>query len=160
MDDARLVIRNLNKSYAAPVLTDVSLSIARGEIHAIVGENGAGKTTLVNILTGLTDRNSGEVLLDGAPYEPDRPAAAFAAGVSFAAQELSIIGTLSVAENVGLRLLPRRHGVIDRQTLDTAAREMLTLVGLDDVAMDAEAATLSLAERQLLEIARAMATAR
>ena len=63
-----------------------------------------------------------------------------------------------MAENVGLRLLPRRHGVIDRQTLDTAAREMLTLVGLDDVAMDAEAATLSLAERQLLEIARAMCT--
>lgn len=156
MDDARLVIQNLNKSYAAPVLTDVDLSIARGEVHALVGENGAGKTTLVNILTGLTDRDSGQLMLDGRPYEPGRPADAFAAGVSFAAQELSIIGTLSVAENVGLRQLPRRHGVIDRRTLDTAARSMLELVGLDGVATDTRAAELSLAERQLLEIARAM----
>ncbi len=156
MDDARLVIQHLNKSYAAPVLTDVNLTVARGEVHALVGENGAGKTTLVNILTGLTERNSGEITLDGTPYTPANPADAFAAGVSFAAQELSIIGTLNVAENIRLRHLPRQRGVIDRQSLKVKAQEMLKLVGLDGVTPDTQAGTLSLAERQLLEIAKAM----
>jgi len=156
MDDARLVIQNLNKSYAAPVLADVNLTVARGEVHALVGENGAGKTTLVNILTGLTGRNSGEIRLDGQPYAPEKPADAFAAGVSFAAQELSIIGSLNVAENLRLRHLPRRRGVIDRSELEAQAREMLNLVGLDSVAAGAQASTLTLAQRQLLEIAKAL----
>lgn len=156
IDDARLTITDLYKSYAAPVLQGVSLSVARGEVHAIVGENGAGKTTLINILAGLTEANGGEICLDGEPYAPARPADAFAAGVSFAAQELSIIDTLSVAENVVLRRLPRRRGVVDRRRLRTKAREMLELVGLEGVAPDREAGTLRLADRQLLEIARAM----
>lgn len=156
MNDARLVIQHLNKSYAAPVLTEVDLTVAHGEVHALVGENGAGKTTLVNILTGLTDRDDGEIRLDGKLYVPAGATNAFEAGVSFAAQELSVIGTLSVAENMQLRDLPRRHGVIDRQTLDENAQEMLTLVGLDDVATNAPAASLSLAQRQLLEIAKAL----
>ena len=156
MDDARLVIQNLNKSYAAPVLTDVNLTVRRGEIHALVGENGAGKTTLVNILTGLTDKNSGEIRLDGKSYSPAKPTDAFTAGVSFAAQELSIIGTLNVAENVGLRHLPRIRGVIDERSLDAKAREMLELVGLDDVVAGTPATRLSLAQRQLLEIAKAL----
>lgn len=156
MDDACLVIRHLYKSYAAPVLTDVDLTVARGEVHALVGENGAGKTTLVNILAGLTDKDNGEIRLDGEPYAPARPTDAFEAGVSFAAQELSIIGTLSVAENVRLRHLPRRRGVIDRQSLDASTREMLSLVGLDDVSTETPAGSLSLAQRQLLEVAKAL----
>lgn len=156
MDDARLVIQHLNKSYAAPVLTDVNLTVARGEVHALVGENGAGKTTLVNILTGLTDRNSGEIQLDGAVYDPEKPADAFTAGVSFAAQELSIIATLNVAENVKLRQLPRQRGVIDTRSLAARAEEMLALVGLDGVAAETPAGSLSLAQRQLLEIAKAL----
>ena len=156
MNDSRLVIQHLNKSYAAPVLTDVNLTVARGEVHALVGENGAGKTTLVNILTGLTERNSGDIRLDGEPFTPANPTDAFEAGVSFAAQELSIIGTLNVAENVKLRQLPRQRGVIDRQSLAAKAQEMLALIGLDDVAADAQAATLSLAQRQLVEIAKAL----
>ncbi len=156
MDDARLVIRHLNKAYAAPVLTDVNLTVARGEVHALVGENGAGKTTLVNILTGLTDRNSGEISLDGESYAPVKPTDAFEAGVSFAAQELSIIGTLNVAENIKLRHLPRQRGVIDRQGLEAKAQEMLALVGLDDIPADTPAGALSLAQRQLLEIAKAL----
>ncbi len=158
MDDARLVIRNLNKSYAAPVLTDVNYDVGRGEIHAIVGENGAGKTTLINILTGLTAMDSGEMRLDGALYQPTRPNDAFAAGVACAAQELSIIDTLSVAENVGLKQLPSQRGIIDRRALDTTARSMLACVGLDDVDPDDTAGSLSLAQRQLLEIARALAS--
>ncbi|MEM9209764.1 MAG: sugar ABC transporter ATP-binding protein, partial [Pseudomonadota bacterium] len=157
MDDARLVIQNLNKAYAAPVLTDVNLAVQKGEIHALVGENGAGKTTLVNILAGLTETNSGVIRLNGRAYAPEKPTDAFAAGVSFAAQELSIIDTLNVAENVQLRRLPRRRGVVDRRKLDHQARDMLALVGLDNVAPARQAAALSLAQRQLLEIAKALA---
>jgi len=153
----RLVVASLDKAYAAPVLKDVNLTIARGEIHALVGENGAGKTTLLNILSGLTGRDAGRLILDGQPYEPARPADAFAAGVSCATQELSIITTLSVAENVSLRCLPQRHGIIDQAALRAKAKEMLSLVGLGSVASSAEAGELSLAERQLLEIARAFA---
>ena len=158
MGDARLVIRNLNKSYAVPVLADVNCDVQRGEIHALVGENGAGKTTLINILTGLTGIDSGDIKLDDVAYQPKRPNDAFAAGVACAAQELSIIDTLSVAENVGLKHLPGRRGIVDRRALDAIARSMLSCVGLDDVEPDTAAGALSLAQRQLLEIARALAS--
>ena len=131
MADARLVIRDLNKSYASPVLRDVSLSIARGEIHALVGENGAGKTTLVNILTGLTGRDAGEITLDDEGYDPRRPADAFERGVSFTAQELSTVPTLTVAENLQLGNLPRRRGIIQRDRLAETACSALRDVGLE-----------------------------
>lgn len=156
MTDARLVIQKLNKSYATPVLSDVDLSIASGEIHAIVGENGAGKSTLVNILTGLVGRDSGSILLDDEPYLPERASDAFVSGISFAAQELTTIDTLSVAENIGLRYLPSRFSVVDQQTLNEAAQRMLQLVGLLDVLPDTLVEDLSLADRQLVEIAKAL----
>ena len=99
---ARLSISNVDKAFAAPVLRGVNLEIARGEIHAIVGENGAGKSTLVNILAGNLRKDAGEISLDGAIYETKGPRDAYAAGISCAAQELSSIETLSVAENIAL----------------------------------------------------------
>jgi len=152
-----LSIKNLNKSFATPVLRDVSLSIRHGEIHAIVGENGAGKSTLVNILTGMLRKDSGQIFLDGIEYEANSPANAFAAGVSFAAQELSIIGTLSVAENIGLRKLPHSKSVILREELDQQARDLMKLVGLEGLSPDTLADSLSIADRQLLELAKALA---
>ena len=157
MTDARLVIRHLNKAYATPVLVDVDLAVAKGEIHAIVGENGAGKSTLVNILGGLVGKDNGEILLDGKCYEPGRVVDAFAAGISVAAQELATIGTLSVAENIGLRSLPGRFAVVDRARLHETASRMLRHVGLDAIHADTPLERLSLAERQLVEIARAFA---
>ena len=151
-----LEIKNLNKSFAAPVLRDVSLRVRRGEIHAIVGENGAGKSTLVNILTGLLRKDSGQIFLDETAYEAACPADAFAAGVSFAAQELSIIGTLSVAENIGLRKLPHRNSVIRRDRLYEQSHNLLQLVGLKGISPDSAAESLSLSERQLLEFAKAL----
>ena len=155
MADARLVIRDLNKSYASPVLRDVSLSVARGEIHALVGENGAGKTTLVNILTGLTGRDSGEITLDDEDYDPRRPADAFARGVSLAAQELSTVPTLTVAENLQLRDLPRRSGVIRRDQLADVARGALDDIGLETLDDSELVQHLSISDRQLLEFAKA-----
>ncbi len=157
MTVARLAIRHLDKSYAAPVLADVSLTIGSGEVHAIVGENGAGKTTLVNILAGLVRRDAGEIALDGEAYDPPAARDAFAAGVSVAAQELATIDTLTVAENIGLRGLPGHRGVIDRASLGKMARDAMRVVGLDEAKADIPVGMLSVADRQLVELARALA---
>jgi ribose transport system ATP-binding protein len=154
----RLDVNNLNKSFSVPVLDGVSLRIACGEVHAIVGENGAGKSTLVNILAGLLAKDSGEMFLDGNPYDPSDAKDAFNHGVSFVAQELSTIGTLTAAENISIRELPRRHSVILRDELNSRAMRLLARVGLEQVSPTALASELSLAECQLLELAKALTT--
>ena len=70
---ARLSIKNLDKAFAAPVLKGINLEIARGEIHALVGENGAGKSTLVNILAGNLRKDAGDIAIDGNAYQPLGP---------------------------------------------------------------------------------------
>ena len=156
MSAARLVIKALCKSYVSPVLTNVDLQIQKGEIHALVGENGAGKTTLVNILTGIVDRDEGGITLDGVSYAPSTPRQAFAAGVSVATQELSIIGTLSIAENISLKALPAAGGVIDREKLARSTNNALGLMGLENADPSVRAETLSLSDQQLVELAKSI----
>ena len=156
MTDVRLSIRNLDKAFNAPVLKGVNLDIGRGEVHGLVGENGAGKSTMVNILTGLLQRDAGDILLDGVAHRPASVNDSFTSGVSFAAQELSLIDTLTVAENISLRHLPNRRTVINRPSLDETARRLLDKVGLRDLPSDRPVQLLSLAERQLVEIAKAI----
>ncbi len=158
METARLSVKNLNKSFSAPVLKCVDLSVARGEVHAIVGENGAGKSTLVNILAGILQKDSGELALDGERYEPSTPNDGFGAGISCAAQELSIIGTLSIAENIALRKLPNKKSIIHFDELNQKAGHLLKRVGLEHHSPTTLAERLSLADRQLLELAKALAT--
>lgn len=158
MQHARLSINGLCKSFSVPVLKNVELSVLPGEVHAIIGENGAGKSTLVNILAGLLKKDSGEIEIDGVPYSPANPSDGFAAGISCASQELSIIGTLSVAENIALRNLPHVKSIILQDKIDQQAVELLRLVGLDHIAPDVMASTLSLADRQLLELSKALAS--
>jgi len=157
MEAARLSIRNLDVSFSVPVLRNIDLSVARGEIRAIVGENGAGKSTLVNILAGLLRKDAGELAVDGISYEPRNPADGFDAGISCASQELSIIDTLSVAENIWLRHLPNRKSVILTDELNERANLLLKRVGLERFSPDTPAGTLGLADRQLLEVAKALA---
>ncbi|MGI9262495.1 MAG: ATP-binding cassette domain-containing protein, partial [Woeseiaceae bacterium] len=158
MNDSRLSIRNLGKSFNSPVLQGVDLDVAQGEILGVVGENGAGKSTMINILTGLLQPDTGEIFLDGEPHTPNSVTAGFNSGVSFAAQELSLIETLSVAENIALRQLPQNRNVINRTTLEKTARRLLDLVGLHEISPDVTVGTLSLAKRQLIEIAKAIGT--
>jgi ribose transport system ATP-binding protein len=156
MTSACLSISNLNKSFSVPVLSDINLSIARGEIHAIVGENGAGKTTLVNILAGFLNKDGGHIVLDEVDYEPSRPKDAFNSGISCATQELSLINTLSVAENIALRKLPHHNFVIHKNKLQNQTKILLQLVGLAHINPDTKTETLGIAERQLVEIAKAL----
>ncbi len=154
---ARLEIEGLYKSFAAPVLRDVSLSIAPGEIRGLVGENGAGKSTLINIVTGVLPCDAGKILLDGAVFNPRSPRDATAAGIAVVSQELSLIETLDVSDNLLLRRLPSRWGVVDKARAEAASAALIEQVGLAGVRPDTPVATLSLSERQLLEFAKAIA---
>ena len=148
-----IAIRGLNKAYATPALTDVSLDLEPGEVHALVGENGAGKSTLARILAGLTPPDSGAIRLRGTPYHPRGKADAEDLGVRFVPQELNLIGNLTIAENVFLRHLPHRWGWIDRRRLEAEAGRLLGEVGLGDLDPATPVRELGVGRQQLVEIA-------
>lgn len=152
----RLKIEGLSKRFAAPVLKQVGLQIMRGSVHGLVGENGAGKSTLINIVSGLLAADEGEISLNGTSYSRSSRRKALDHGVALAYQELSLIETLSVAENILLSDLPGRSLGIARVQLRTRARELMDLVGLAEVNADDGLSTLTLAQRQLVELAKAL----
>jgi len=151
--ESLLSIAALCKAYAGPVLTDVSLCLRRGEVHALVGENGAGKTTLARIVAGLTRPDSGSMTLRGQPYAPATRRDAERAGVRMVMQELNLIGNLSIAENLFLDRLPSRFGVVDTRRLHARARQAMARVGLDGVPPDRPVRALGVGQQQLVEIA-------
>lgn len=159
MTPARLHVRGLTKAFAANVvLRDLELSVAPGEIHALIGGNGAGKSTLSKIIAGLETADAGELWLDGAAFAPASRRAAQAAGVVMVLQELTVLPTLSVAENLFLGALPAgRTGVIDRRRLIEDARAALARVGLRHLDPDTPAAALGIGRQQLVEIAAGLA---
>jgi ribose transport system ATP-binding protein len=157
-DDGRLlIVRGLSKAYAVPVLIDVDLDLRAGEVHALMGANGAGKSTLVRIVCGLTHADRATMELAGEPYAPATRRAAEAAGVQVVLQELNLVTTLSVAENLCLARLPHRFGVIDRARLDAMATRALDAVGMGHLDPRTPVASLGVGQRQLVEIAAALA---
>ena len=151
-----LGLQSLTKEFAGiRVLDAVDLDLCRGEIHALVGENGSGKSTLVKIVAGVYRQDGGAVFVDGR-----RIAAGNAAdGTAFIHQDLGLVGTMTVAENVALLTgYPRRRGLISWRRLSRRAAEILRAVGLDvDPALPLH--LLSAAEQSLVAIARALAVA-
>src|SRR5690348_7178715 len=105
-----LQVSSLNKSYSVPVLTDFSFELLAGEVHALVGSNGAGKSTFARVLCGLTAPESGDIRLNGQPFAPRSKREAEEAGLVMVMQELNVIGTLTVAENIFLSRLPNTAG--------------------------------------------------
>lgn len=159
MSAPRLQIRALQKAFGANlVLRGLDFALAPAEIHALVGGNGAGKSTLSKIIAGIERPGAGGLALDGQPYVPADRRAAQAAGVVMVLQELSVLPTLTVAENLFLGALPVRFGgIIDRTALHSRARAALTRVGLGELAPDTPAATLGVGHQQLVEIAAGLA---
>ena len=152
-----LHVAGLNKSYSVPVLTDFNFELRHGEVHALVGSNGAGKSTFARILCGLTPPNGGGIRLDGRPYAPRSKREAEHAGVVMVMQELNVIGTLTVAENLFLSRLPSRAGFVRFRELNDMARVALARVGLSELDPATPARRLGVGQQQLVEIAGALA---
>ncbi|MFE0177329.1 sugar ABC transporter ATP-binding protein [Streptomyces sp. NPDC059002] len=151
-----LEVAGVSKTFPGVVaLDDVRLDLLPGEVHALIGENGAGKSTLVKILAGTQAPDGGTLRLGGAPYAPGDAAAAMRAGVQVVHQEFHLVPQLSVAENLFLRRLPRRHGLVDRRALHRRAQALLAEVGLD-VHPRTKVERLGIAQMQLVEIARTL----
>ncbi|SHN14993.1 sugar ABC transporter ATP-binding protein [Rhizobacter sp. OV335] len=142
-------------------LDGVDLTLMRGEVHALAGENGAGKSSLIKILCGADRPDAGRMRLFGEVYAPQSPLAAMRAGIRVVHQELHMLGELSVAENLLFERLPRtRLGLLDRAAMERRARELLALVGLDELSPATRVGTLGMAQQQLLEIAKALSNQR
>ena len=152
-----LSVKDLNKSYNVPVLKAFDFELKKGEVHALIGSNGAGKSTFAKILTGLTPLSSGQVLFQGKTYSPSNKQDASAAGINMVLQELNIVPTLTVAENLFLHDLPQRKGIIQRKELYCRSKEELNRLGLDELEPDQLSNTLGVGQQQLVEIAGALA---
>ncbi|MEG1627742.1 sugar ABC transporter ATP-binding protein [Pseudomonas sp.] len=149
-----LSVSAIGKTYAQPVLGDVSLSLRRGEVLALTGENGAGKSTLSKIIGGLETPSTGYMEFQGQPYLPGSRAAAERMGVRMVMQELNLLPTLSVAENLFLDNLPSRAGWINRKRLRQMAQAAMAQVGLDAIDPDTPVGELGIGHQQMVEIAR------
>src|ERR1700726_4263615 len=146
-----LELRGIVKRFpGVTALDSVDLTVAPGEIHALVGQNGAGKSALIKVLSGVYPADAGEIRLSGAPYKPRTPLDALEAGVRVVYQEFNQLPYLSVTENLLFERLPRRFGVmLDKSTLERRAAELLKKVGLD-IDPGARVERLGIAQRQLL----------
>jgi ribose transport system ATP-binding protein len=152
-----LAIRGVAKAFAVPVLDAVDLDVRAGEVHALVGENGAGKSTLARILAGLLPPDAGRLALEGAPWRPTSRLDAERAGVCLVLQELNVVPTWSVAENVWLgRPFPQRLGFVRRDELEAGSRAALARVGLGDSDVWRPIGGLGVGQQQLVEIARGL----
>ena len=151
-----LEVRNITKKFGAfAALTDVSLSLDRGDVHALCGENGAGKSTLMNIIGGVFSATEGEILIDGAPVAFHNPRQAQEAGIGFVHQELSLCQHLSVAENIFIGRLPKKNGIIDKEKLREDALNVLSSFNVD-FDPDDLVGNINISEQQIVEIARAV----
>ncbi len=136
-------------------LDDVSISLAAGEIHALLGENGAGKSTLIKIITGVHLPDSGTMRLDGVPVSFRSPREAINAGIGAVHQERNLVPLFSIAENICLDRLPTSRGFIDKAGITADAERWMKTIGL---ALDPRTPVrrLSVAQMQLVEIAKAL----
>jgi ribose transport system ATP-binding protein len=146
----------LGKTYGAvTVLADVTLDILPGEVHAIIGENGAGKSTLMKLLSGHVPPSAGRLLMAGAQADFSSAAAAEAAGVVLVHQEILLAPDLTVAENLFLGRELTRGPMVDDRAMNRRTSEVLASIGAHCHPRDS-VGSLPLAQRQLVQIARAL----
>ncbi|MFN8377475.1 MAG: sugar ABC transporter ATP-binding protein [Anaerolineae bacterium] len=151
-----LEMQGIGKHFSGVVaLDDVEFSVARGSVHALIGQNGAGKSTLMKILAGMYVADTGVIRIDGAPVHFTHPRDALRKGIGVVYQDLSLVAKLSVADNI---LLGREPGgvLIDQRAILDRASEILALLGVTGIDVRARLDTLSLAQQQLVEIAKVL----
>mgnify|MGYP004488264307 CR=1 FL=1 len=139
-------------------LDKVSLEVKAGTVHALMGENGAGKSTLMKVLAGAYQPDAGEILFEGEPVKMTTPAVAIDMGVNVIYQELNNSDVLSIAENIYMGdLKTTKAGLIDYKTIREDTARILKRVGLSAYDPFTPVGKLSVAEKQMVEIAKALA---
>jgi len=152
-----LSLSGIVKSYpGVQALKGVDVGLAPASVYALLGENGAGKSTLIRVLSGVERPDRGTMHLEGRPYTPGTPLAALRAGVSTLYQERSLFPDRSVAHNILAGDEPTRAGLLDLTGMRAAAADLLRRLGADHIAPRDRAGDLSVADRQLVDIARAL----
>jgi ribose transport system ATP-binding protein len=154
-----LEMRDISKTFGTiKALSNVSLIVYPGEVHALMGENGAGKSTLMKVLSGAYRADpGGEILIDGVPVITGDPLKAKSSGIAVIYQELSLAANLTVAQNIFLGNEIARFGFIDRAAMADRVQPLLDSLGVSFKSLT-KVEQLSLGERQLVEIARALST--
>ncbi len=152
-----LTVRGLTKSFVGNlVLQDASLELVPGQVLGLVGENGAGKSTLMKILAGVHQADAGSVEIGGEPVSFSHPVQAQQAGLSTVFQEFNLLPERSVAENIWLGREPRRRGLVDTKAMVAATDELLSGLGITGLRATRRVRSLSVAEQQVVEIAKAV----
>ncbi len=158
MSEPFLQLLGIGKTYpGVTALADVDLVVAPGEVVGLIGENGAGKSTLMKVLGGVVAPNSGRIVIDGQNHDALTVGQSLAAGIAFVHQELNLFDNLDVAANIFIGREPRTGilKLIDRKRLHEAVRPLLERLKVDFTA-ETQVATLSIAQRQMVEIAKAL----
>ncbi len=157
MQTALLRMSDISKSFGPTLaLKQVSLAANGGEVLALIGENGAGKSTLMKVLSGAVSPDGGQMELAGERFAPRNPHDARLAGVAMIYQELNLAPDLDVVENVMLGQEARRLGLVQRAAQRDRVRQALVQLGREDLPLSAPVGNLSVADRQVVEIARAL----
>ncbi|MCC6617091.1 MAG: sugar ABC transporter ATP-binding protein [Anaerolineae bacterium] len=149
-----LEAQGLTKIFPSTVaLSNVDFTLHAGDVHALVGENGAGKSTLIKLITGVYPKDGGTILLEGKEIEPRSPRHAQELGISTVYQEVNLIPTMSVAENIFLGRQPMRYGMIDTRATNRQAKQLLKDFGVD-IDVTRNLSSFSVAIQQIIAIVR------
>lgn len=155
-DDPILEVRNVSKKFGGiEALKNISFSVKRGEVHALVGENGAGKSTFIKILTGAHAPSQGTIIFDGKEYTELTPAVALNIGITAIYQEFNLIPFLSVSENVYFGCELMKNGLLDYEQMNRKTREQFEEIGMN-LNPKMRIQNMGIAQQQLVEIVKAI----
>ncbi len=156
MSDTLLVMKGITKRFPGVLaLNQVNFDIRKGEVHALLGENGAGKSTLMKILSGVYQKDEGEIIFEGSPVILNGPLAAQNLGISIIHQEFNLCSDLSVAENIFIGREHRNGWLLNTETQNQAAADILQNLNLD-ISPSTLVSSLTVAQQQMVEIAKAL----
>ena len=158
MNGPLLEVHNITKLFPGVIaLNDVSFNIGRGEVHIVIGENGAGKSTLCKIIMGIYSKTSGTMKFDGQEYDPQNVNDAQDAGINMIHQELNLLQNRTVAQNIYLGREPlTKFNTIDVRKMNHDCAELLERLELDTIAPETRVSSLSIAQQQMVEVAKAL----
>jgi len=158
-DNVLFEVKNINKHFGPTHANkNVSMTLKRGELHGLVGENGSGKSTLISIITGINQADSGEMYMNGQPYNPESPLDAAKHDIGFVVQELGLLDALPVAMNMFLGHYEQftTAGVLKLRKMYQAAEKQLKRWGFSDISVRAQAGLQTVEKRKIVEIVKAL----